>query len=149
MIITETITALTSFCNHRRMKKNFRPIIWWILLSSDCIFFNWQARKACGLKQVVCKKAWAFVQNAVLGHHWTQQRFVLVIFCLMMACKHAFFYNLPAHYFLKWSRCTNKKDKIVSTYTALWTVNSKGWFDEFDSNIRGPRAPHIEFSTIA
>ena len=26
---------------------------------------------------------------------------------------------------------------------------SKGWFDEFDSNIRGPRAPHIEFSTIA
>ena len=25
----------------------------------------------------------------------------------------------------------------------------KGWFDEFDSNIRGPTAPHIEFSTIA
>ena len=116
--LTETITALTRFCNHWRMKKNFRPIIWWILLSSDCIFFNWQARKACGLKQVVCKKAWAFVQNAVLGHHWTEQRFILVIFCLVIIFSLLFIRNKNYANHLTWK-------SEVCNFACGWTLRQQ------------------------
>ena len=41
----------------------------------------------------------------------------------------------------------------IEKASSTWLKNSekiyKGWFDEFDSNIRGPRAPHVEFLSIA